>query len=469
MQSWVRDRQPETCAQAVALAEDFLRRQPETEKPEEKVRLEALQMLWAWMSSNIPDSLVYANGSWWPSKTSGYNTGVERMSLAVDHVGPFTDPENKEKTSTVLLFSHSWKISSPFQVPVPVVEMAVEASEAGQVLLVNSWNGRLCREATEEQDQEARSPSDGQAWEHQMNPAPQPGAEQAELNGTSLGRDGAQYCKTEVTFKSQQELGIEQEKTHEKGIFCMEDDQVGRKYTGQPRAWYGEAQNTSSSPGRDFGQSSDLGKHPIMYTGEKTYLSSYCGSSFFQAPEHPGKERSHAGLRNTCKCSHCGKSFSCGSSFKEHLRIHTGEAPYQCSHCGKNTGRCSILREHIRTHPGEKPYTCSECVRSFNRKRYLTVHERMHRGENPYKCVHCGKSFPKRSKLVIHERIHTGENPFVCSECGKGFNQKGNLMTHMRLHTGEKPYKCSHCGKRFSQKAGLSAHEKTHAGRKRTI
>ncbi|XP_062977842.1 zinc finger protein 232-like [Elgaria multicarinata webbii] len=39
MQSWVRDRQPDTCAQAVALAEDFLLRRPEAEKPEQTVRL----------------------------------------------------------------------------------------------------------------------------------------------------------------------------------------------------------------------------------------------------------------------------------------------------------------------------------------------------------------------------------------------------------------------------------------------
>ncbi|XP_062978734.1 zinc finger protein 664-like [Elgaria multicarinata webbii] len=365
--------------------------------------------------------------------------------------------------------------SSPlFQVPVPFAEMAVDSSEADQVLLVDSWTGQLCRESTEQQDEEARLLSNEPVWENEMNPIHQQEPEPVELNDTSLTRDkDFQYCKRGAIFRSQQEQMNKQgnnfEKSVDRSVFCVEDSQEEGKSTEQQRTRYSEAQNTSSNQGRNFGQSSDLMKHQIIGTREKLYMSSYCGNSFNQAQDLTAKERTHSGLRHTYKCSHCGKSFSCISSFKEHLRIHTGESPYRCSHCGKTIGHSSVLREHVRTDTGEKLYTCSDCAKSFNQKRYLTVHERLHRGENPYKCVHCGKSFPKRSKLVIHERIHTGENPFVCSECGKGFNQKGNLMTHMRLHTGEKPYKCAHCGKQFSQKAGLSAHEKTHTGRKRAV
>lgn len=38
MQSWVRERNPETCSWAVSLAEDFLLKQEEVERPEGEVR-----------------------------------------------------------------------------------------------------------------------------------------------------------------------------------------------------------------------------------------------------------------------------------------------------------------------------------------------------------------------------------------------------------------------------------------------
>ena len=64
----------------------------------------------------------------------------------------------------------------------------------------------------------------------------------------------------------------------------------------------------------------------------------------------------------------------------------------------------------------------------------LLGHIRLHTGDKPYQCKVCDKYFSDLSNLKRHLRIHTGDKPYKCTVCGKGFRQSAHLTTHIRIH-----------------------------------
>ncbi|XP_039225234.1 zinc finger protein with KRAB and SCAN domains 8-like isoform X2 [Crotalus tigris] len=217
--------------------------------------------------------------------------------------------------------------------------------------------------------------------------------------------------------------------------------------------------------GTSFCQNSQLLAHQRVRSGEQPFRCFECGKIFSSSAHLNGHQCVHMHVKALI-CSDCGKTFSGKSHLSRHQRIHTGENLFKCPECGKNFCVTSDLAAHMRIHTGHKPYKCLDCGKSFTQKQHLTSHRRTHTGEKPYVCAHCGKGFSVSSNLNTHERTHTGVRPFQCSECEKRFKQKSHLIVHQRHHTGERPYLCVDCGKGFGSSSNLVAHMWTHIGDK---
>ncbi|XP_062448935.1 zinc finger and SCAN domain-containing protein 31-like [Rhea pennata] len=185
--------------------------------------------------------------------------------------------------------------------------------------------------------------------------------------------------------------------------------------------------------GERFWVKHELAAHMKMHEKERPYPCAECGKSFNRLTHLKTHQRTHTGVK-PYSCGECGKSFGHLSTLTTHQRLHTGERPYSCGACSKTFTNPSDLNKHQRSHTGERPYPCAECGKRFSQQSNLTMHQRSHTEERPYPCSECGKSFKYLADLTVHERSHTGERPFPCPQCGKSFSNKSSLARHTRIH-----------------------------------
>ena len=89
-------------------------------------------------------------------------------------------------------------------------------------------------------------------------------------------------------------------------------------------------------------------------------------------------------------------------------KIPLHERPFPCpvEQCDRRFSRSDELTRHIRIHTGQKPFQCRICMRSFSRSDHLTTHIRTHTGEKPFQCDTCGRKFARSDEKKRHSKVH---------------------------------------------------------------
>ncbi|XP_062978656.1 zinc finger protein with KRAB and SCAN domains 7-like [Elgaria multicarinata webbii] len=473
LQGWIRAGGPDTCSQALALAEDFLMSQKEAEGEKLQFQVpakeESMDSLDA--EEETPEA---AKGQIYKESQKNGNAESNELGSGIKYPNDFSSslpPEGQEMVPTgvkeepidlneasLSLQMVKQSLTQPGQQTIiwQVLhenggnDHSLGDEKGSQVKMENSQCGgnepedtlRTAQSIsqtnvleTTEMDEEGSVFKDGQekqpvGRENLCHELPE-GLTAAIIQPSEVNtRDNTpRFSKYGRRYHYRVELDIDSRENQDRCPMSEENLQQNACFDEHQRMLKGENESEFS----ELHNGSSLDREQNDLTEVKPNNSSECGNSCSYTESLNGSDGFQSEGR-PCECSHCGKCVSLPEQCMNHQQLHVGEKKHVCLVCGKIFPFKTGLVRHQGIHTGRKPYQCSQCGRCFRQSEHLKEHERIHTGEKPYRCLECGKDFSRRGNLVCHQRIHTGEKPYKCFQCGKCYNYPKDLRNHQRIH-----------------------------------